>query len=135
MSKKSVLIVDDNGFIINLVKNALRHTNLRTLGATSVQNARMLIIKLLPDVIILDRKLPDADGHQLLADLRRDYRTRHIPVMMLSGENHMDEVKVSLQLGASDYLVKPFRNSVLVNKIQRLLHNTTPDPSQCFYVG
>lgn len=135
MTKKSVLIVDDNGFIINLVKNALRNSSMKTMGASSVKNARMMILKLLPDVIILDRKLPDEDGHTLLSDLRKDHRTRHIPVLMLSAENHLDEVKTSLSLGANDYLVKPFKNGVLVKKIQRLINNATPDIGEYFYVG
>lgn len=134
MNKQSVLIVDDNGFIINLVKNALRHTSLKTIGASSVKNARLMITKLVPDIIILDRKLPDEDGHTLLEDLRRDYRTRHIPVMMLSAENHLDQIKTSLQLGANDYLVKPFQNGVLVQKIDRLLKNTAPDPDQYYFI-
>ncbi|MEM6780808.1 MAG: response regulator, partial [Pseudomonadota bacterium] len=71
----------------------------------------------------------------LLADLKNDPQTRNIPVMMLSGENHMDQVKASLNLGANDYLVKPFRNGVLVNKIQKLLEKAQNRRKDYYYVG
>lgn len=138
MARKSVLVVEDNNFIANLVKTLLKQSQIQFLGASSITVARSLIQKLKPDLIILDRYLPDADGHTLLEELRNDFYTKDIPVIMMSGENHMGQIKQSIQLGANDYVVKPFQNKVLSKKVNRLLQaefamqQAQPD---CYYVS
>lgn len=136
MTEKSVLIIDDNGFMIGLIKNALRYMGLRVWGAPSLASGRSLIQKLKPDVIILDRHMPGEDGHELLKELRNDHRFRNIPVMILSAENAQEEIFSSLRLGANDYMLKPFRNIDLSRKVNRLLkapHYMNPD--QCYLVS
>lgn len=134
--QKSVLIIDDNGFIVSLIKNALRHTGLKVMGATSIMTGRSLIYKLRPDIVILDRYMPEEDGHDLLREVRDDSRLRNIPILMLSAENTQTEILDSIRLGANDYMVKPFKNGVLNKKINRLLNAPyNPDPDSVFMVG
>ena len=134
--QKSILVIDDNGFIVSLIKNALRHTGLKIMGASSIMVGRSLIYKLRPDVVILDRYMPQEDGHDLLREIRDDFHIRHIPILMLSAENSQKEILDSIRLGANDYMVKPFKNGVLNRKVNRLLNTPySPDPDDMFLVG
>jgi DNA-binding response OmpR family regulator len=76
------------------------------------------------DVIILDRRLPDGDGLELLAALRRQLTTRHVPVIMLTAQAGLEDRVAGLQQGADDYLAKPFEPAELLARVEGIVRRT-----------
>ncbi len=121
--KPSVLIIEDNEFIIELVKKVLKQTGMEIHSVSSIRKGYNAVIRYEPDLIILDRGLPDGDGHALLQQIKTSPRTAHIPVMMLTAENRGGHIENSLGMGADDYVVKPFQNDKFLGRVQKLLRD------------
>lgn len=121
MGQKSVLVIEDNEFIVELVRKVLRSTGLTVYDAQNAKKGHHAVMRLEPDLIILDRGLPDGDGNQLLNKLKNDPRTAHIPIMMLTAENRDRFVESSLDLGADDYMIKPFKADHFLTRVRMLL--------------
>ena len=90
-------------------------------GVGSVSRARECLSVQRFDAVILDRYLDDQDGHELLKYLKKNKETKDIPVIMLTGENEMAEIKASLSLGAEGYIAKPFRASSFLDQLEKIL--------------
>ena len=76
------------------------------------------------DVVLLDLMLPHVDGYELLTQMREDPRWRHVPVLILSAKSLEGDVVRAFDLGANDYVVKPFRPQELLARVNRLLHDS-----------
>ena len=74
-----------------------------------------------PDFIILDIRMPGMDGYQVCANIRSDPKNKSIKILAISGVSENDEIKKIMDLGADDYLGKPFSNKILKERISRLL--------------
>jgi len=120
---KRVLIVDDEPDIAKLVRHYLERAGYRTLLAHNGADALRLAQTEQPDLITLDIVLPDANGLTVLEWLKRDSKTRHIPVLLLSVLGDEAEGKL---LGAVDYLAKPVNERVLLQHVERALANDQP---------
>ena len=128
LKKYSVLIIEDEFMIIEILENILEseytvHT--RTNGADGLKAARELI----PDVIILDVVMPEADGYEVLSALKSSELTKHIPVIFITGLNETGAEEKGLSLGAADYITKPFFPAIvnlrLKNQIKILEQSIT----------
>ena len=115
----SVLVIDDDETLQAIVQAALEEHGFEYTYAMNGEDGLKSLEDEKPDLILLDRKMPGLDGNEVLQKIKENPDTKDIPVIMLTGENAISEVSVSLKLGASDYMVKPFDN---VNLIVRIKH-------------
>ncbi len=121
MPKSKILIVDDEQDVTELLEFNLRSAGYDVIsaedGATALKKARETI----PDLIILDVMLPEMDGTEVCKQLRRDAVTARIPVIMLTAKATEIDRVLGLELGADDYVTKPFSPRELVLRVRGLL--------------
>jgi len=118
----SVLIVDDEPLYLNSLRRMLRQQERpwRCQFVSTVPEARDLVDRGGIDVVVTDLKMPDIDGLQLLDSLKQYPRTKHIPVIMLTGKGSEESAIQAMRLGAADYLVK---DSITVESFERAVLN------------
>ena len=119
----SVLIIDDDDLLIMLLEHKLGQRGLNVTSAGDGYDGLMAAIASKPDVVVLDVMMPTMDGFEVLRRMKEHVETREIPVIMLSAKRLEQDVVNGLNLGAADYLVKPFMPEELLLKIQRLLRD------------
>lgn len=121
MDKKHILIVDDEQDIRNLLKFNLDNENYKTIliedGETAISEAR----KNNPDLIILDLMLPGIQGLDVCRILKNSDDTSNIPILMLTAKGEEVDIVKGLELGADDYVVKPFSVKVLLARVNNIL--------------
>ena len=122
MTKKNrILIVDDDKTSLMVLLDILQQQdyslNIAKKGTEALKNAA----KYMPDLILLDILLPDMDGYEVLAQLQKDDSTKKIPVIFISGLNESGSREKGLNLGAVDYITKPFSPSDIKIKVMREL--------------
>ena len=122
----SVLIVDDESDLASLVEFNLQQAGLETAVALTGEQALKLAALRVPDVVLLDLMLPDISGKEVCRRLRADPRTRGVPVVMLTARGEeLDRVE-GFEVGADDYVTKPFSPRELVLRIKAILRRATP---------
>ena len=119
----SVLIIDDDELLITLLEHKLGQRGLNVNSAVDGQDGLLAAIESKPDLVVLDVMMPTMDGFEVLRRMKEHAETREIPVIMLSAKRLEDDVVNGLNLGAVDYLVKPFMPEELLLKIQRHLRD------------
>jgi len=124
MANERILIVDDEEDILELVRYNLDKNGYKVITATSGEQAIIEARGKTPDLIILDLMLPDIDGLEVCRKLKSDVKTERIPIIMLSAKGEETDIVTGLELGADDYVTKPFSPKVLIARIRRLLHRT-----------
>jgi CheY-like chemotaxis protein len=107
-SKKQILIVDDEPAWIKVLSVLLRREGYNVLEATSGKEALRTLTGNRPDLILSDVRMPDMNGFDFLDEVKRTARNSNIPVVFLTGIDDYDARKVARELGATDYLIKPF---------------------------
>jgi two-component system, OmpR family, phosphate regulon response regulator PhoB len=117
----TVLIVDDEHDIVSLLDFNLKQEGFRTLLASSGAEAQALLRRELPDLVLLDLMLPDVSGTELCRSVKSDPRTRHVPVVMLTARSEEIDRVVGFELGADDYVTKPFSVRELVLRLRAVL--------------
>jgi two-component system, OmpR family, alkaline phosphatase synthesis response regulator PhoP len=121
MLKKRIMVVDDDKDIRKLVENILIKDGFVTVGAESAADAFKKIQSSKPDLIILDLQLPDKDGFEVCRTLRSDPATKYIPVVILTVQT-LDSYKIAgLEIGADDYITKPFNQTELLARVKAVL--------------
>ena len=116
-----VLIAEDEADIRQLISFNLERESYNTLLAGDGEEAVLMAYNKIPDLIILDLMLPKMDGFSVFKELRLDSRTKDIPVIMLTAKAQLDDVIAGLEMGADDYLTKPFSPKELVLRVKALL--------------
>jgi DNA-binding response OmpR family regulator len=116
----SILAVDDERDVTELIRFHLSRAGYEVLTASSGREAIETIRCCRPDLVLLDLMLPDIDGFGVCEILRRNAATAAIPIMILSAWATTDARHLGLELGALDYVTKPFSPSDLVDRINRL---------------
>lgn len=117
----TVLIAEDESDIRQLISFNLERESMDTLLAKDGAEAFEIAKEKGPDLIILDLMLPKMDGFTVFKELRLDSRTKDIPVIMLTAKAQLDDVITGLEMGADDYLTKPFSPKELVLRVKALL--------------
>lgn len=128
----TVLIVDDEPDVCDLVSFNLQRAGLKTIIAGDGLRGLEMAREHQPDAIVLDRMLPGLDGFNVFKELRLDSRTKRIPILMLTARAQLDDIIAGLELGADDYLTKPFSPKELVLRVHALIRrskNNTAGPS------
>jgi two-component system phosphate regulon response regulator PhoB len=121
MSKASVLVVDDEQEILELVKYNLVKDGYEVACVFSGEDALSTTRSTMPDIIILDLMLPGVDGLEVCRRLKIDPATAHIPVVMLTAKGGEADIVAGLELGAADYVTKPFSPRVLLARVKAVL--------------
>jgi len=124
MATRTILIVDDEFAIRDMLRMALEMADFRCLEAENIQKAHTLIVDERPDLILLDWMLPGGSGIELMRRLKREELTRDVPVIMLTAKTTEDNVVQGLDVGADDYITKPFAPRELVARIRALLRRS-----------
>lgn len=122
-SKNSVLIVEDSSTMRILIKKIIeKMTDWEIYEAEDGVQALERIYRISPDVVVLDIMMPNMNGFDFLKHLRKDKKHARIPVLILTALNGPDNEVRGLELGADDYLVKPYNPQVLVSRIRKLMN-------------
>jgi len=125
MSDKTVLVVDDEAAIRDMLRMALELADLNCIEAENIHDAHCLVVDERPDLVLLDWMLPGGSGIELLRRLKRDDGTENIPVIMLTAKTTEDNVIQGLDVGADDYVTKPFAPRELLARINALLRRSS----------
>jgi len=120
-SKNTILIVDDSVDTVELLKKRLTFEGYQTLLAYNGEQALEQAAEHNPDLIVLDIMMPGMDGYQVCEKLKESKNTRYIPILMLTAKSELEHKIKGLDLGANDYLAKPFDYKELSARIKSLL--------------
>ena len=130
MSKKTIFIVEDEEDILDLLKYNLTREGYVVAGATDGAEAVKAIQRKIPDLILLDLMLPGLDGLEVCRMLKKDQRTEAIPIIMVTAKGTETDVVTGLEMGAQDYIAKPFSMKVLIARVRTILRRKQERPSE-----
>jgi len=119
--KETILIVEDEKDIVKMLDYNLKKEGFKTLSAHDGEDALDLATRECPDLIILDLMLPGIDGLEVCKTLKKENRTASIPIIMLTAKSQETDKIVGLELGADDYVTKPFSPRELIARIKAVL--------------
>jgi len=125
---REVLVVEDEPDIRRLVVLHLERDGFRCRTAATGSDALRDVKAAIPDLIILDLMLPGVDGLEVCRQLRRDASTTSVPIIMLTAKSDEVDRIVGLEIGADDYVGKPFSPKELVARVRAVLRRAHPDP-------
>ena len=126
MAKKKILVVDDEIDIVNLIQYNLEKEGYDTLPAYTGESAIELSERMLPSLIILDLMLPEMDGMEICRVLKRGEKTRDIPIIMLTAKGGEVDIVSGLEVGADDYITKPFKMAELIARVKTVMRRREP---------
>jgi DNA-binding response OmpR family regulator len=131
---KSILVVDDEPKIVQLARDYLEHAGFGVVTARDGREAIQAVRQHRPDLVVLDLGLPEVDGLDVTRTLRRD---SNLPIVMLTARDDEVDKLLGLELGADDYLTKPFSPRELVARVKAVLRRTeiSPDKSDVIHAG
>lgn len=116
-----ILIADDERDIRDLITFTLNYAGHEVVTASDGEEAYNLARQVLPDLILLDVRMPRMDGYEACEKIKADETTRHIPVVFLSAKGQESEVRTGLDVGAAEYIVKPFAPALLSERVRSIL--------------
>ena len=121
--REKILVVDDEESIVALLSYNLKKEGFKVYGALNGKEAFGLARTTNPDLIILDLMLPGLHGYEVLRLLKKNMQIAYIPVIILSAKVLKEDIDKGKQLGADDYITKPFSIAELVIRVKELLKN------------
>ncbi len=121
MSKGRLLVVEDDFDISNMLRIYFDSQGYETIIATQGAEALEMCRRKLPNLVILDILLPDIDGYEVCRSLRSNLRTSHIPIIFLTQKDERSDQIAGLELGADDYITKPFDLQLLLLRVEGAL--------------
>ena len=126
MAKKTILVIDDEADLIELVRYNLVKEGFEVIAAPDGETGLASARREMPDVVVVDLMLPGIDGLEVCRALRADDRTAQIPVIILTAKNAESDRVVGLEIGADDYVTKPFSPRELAARVKALLRRAAP---------
>jgi two-component system phosphate regulon response regulator PhoB len=130
MNSKTILVVDDEPAIRDMISTALDVAGYECLQAENAQQAHGMIIDEQPDLVLLDWMMPETSGIELIRRLQRDDLTKNVPVIMLTAKTAEDNMVQGLESGADDFITKPFSPRALVARINAVLRRAEAELPQ-----
>jgi len=127
MEKSKILVVEDEAPIQELLQFNLERKQYRVKVADSGEEALDVVGSYMPDLILLDIMLPGADGLEVCKRLKADSKTAGIPIIMLTALSEEADIVAGLELGADDYVTKPFSPRVLLARVKAALRRTSTE--------
>ena len=132
MAKGKILVVDDEIYIVHILDFSLGMEGYEVVTALDGEQALEKVKTEKPDLIVLDIMMPKLDGYEVCKNIKSSASTQHIPVILLSAKGRNVDQKLGFDVGADDYITKPFSPRKLVERINQLLGQTIterPAPS------
>ncbi len=129
MANEKILIVDDEEDILKLISFNLSREGYTAISAASGEKAIATAMTEIPNLIILDLMLPGVDGLDVCRVLKATPATKAIPIIMLSAKGEESDIVAGLELGADDYITKPFSPSVLIARVRAALRRNHTEPA------
>ena len=128
MAKEKILVVDDEEDILELVRYNLAREGYRVTGTLTGEDALRKVRSDTFDLIILDLMLPGMDGLAFTKAVKNDSRLRNIPIIMLTAKGEESDIVTGLELGADDYITKPFSPKVMIARVRTALRRYKEEP-------
>ena len=122
-----ILVVEDDPDILHLLTYTLQSTDYQVISSQDGYEALNAVRLHHPDLLVLDLMIPSLDGFEVCKELKRNSETRNIPVIMLTAKSEEIDRIVGLELGADDYVVKPFSPRELLLRIRAILRRSAPE--------
>ena len=119
-ARKKVIIVDDNASYLSIVRTLLKPFY-DTYPALSGKKLFEIMKKFIPDIVLLDISMPEMDGYEVMKLMKESPRYKDIPVVFITSSDDEDSAVTGLNLGAADYVTKPFYGPLLLRRISNLL--------------
>jgi len=116
-----ILVAEDERDIRELIGFTLRHHGHEVLTASNGEDALAMALRDLPDLVLLDIRMPRLTGYDVCRRLRAELTTQHIPIAFLSAKGQEAEIQAGMDAGATDYILKPFAPDQLANRVALLL--------------
>lgn len=136
MARENILIVEDDEDIVEMIAYNLKRDGYKIISAFRGEDGLSLAKKNLPDLIILDIMLPGMDGFEVCKSLKNNALTEKIPIIMLTAKSQESDKIVGLELGADDYVTKPFSPRELIARIKAVLRrHRAPSPIKKIKIG
>ena len=129
MVAERILVVEDEEDILELVRYNLAKEGYKVSGVTSGEQALQALESKQPDLLLLDLMLPGVDGLEVCKRIKSDPQTGHIPIVMLTAKGEEADVVTGLELGADDYITKPFSVRVLIARVRAVLRRHAREPA------
>ena len=127
--KKRVLIIEDDHDIVEVVKTTLETEGYDVAAEHNGHDGLENIRDHRPDLLLLDLTLPKQSGLEICKQIRRDERLNHLPIIMLTARAEVSDLVLGLEVGADDYVTKPFDNKELLARIKALIRRIEPPDS------
>ncbi|WP_265446451.1 GGDEF domain-containing response regulator [Acetivibrio straminisolvens] len=121
MFKKKILIIDDTEFMTKLISDVLINEGYEVVTASNGRQGIEMVRIEKPDLVLLDVVMPDMDGFEVCKTLRDDEGNNLMPIIMLTAQDNEDDKLTGLELGADDYIIKPFNTRELVSRVRNTL--------------
>ncbi|HEY0028876.1 MAG TPA: response regulator [Allosphingosinicella sp.] len=121
---KKILVCDDDPLLVDLLQYRLASRGYEVIVAEDGGKALRRLQEMRPDAILLDAMMPVIDGYEVLRQIREDERIADVPVIMLTARRQEKDIVTALELGANDYMVKPFIPEELVARLARLIEGS-----------
>lgn len=128
MAREKILVVEDDEDIMELIAYNLEKERYAVLKSDTGEKALARVGKNRPDLVLLDLMLPGMDGLEICKRLKSDAATRDIPVLMVTAKGEESDVVAGLELGADDYMTKPFRPRELIARVRAILRRVAAPP-------
>lgn len=133
MSEYKILTVDDEEHILELIKFNLENSGYKVIGCGDGVEALRLAKSEKPDLILLDVMLPGIDGYDVCKEIRKDFNISSLPIIMITAKSEELDKILGLELGADDYITKPFSIRELLARVKALLRRTSSLPADKSY--
>jgi two-component system alkaline phosphatase synthesis response regulator PhoP len=128
MAKQKILVVDDEEDILELLRFNLTKEGYQVACASTGEEALSTVRSENPDLILLDLMLPGMDGLEAARRLKGEFSTKNIPIVMLTAKGEESDIVTGLELGADDYITKPFSRKILVARLRAVLRRKDEQP-------
>lgn len=125
---KRIHIIDDEEDMIKIATDLLQSEGFTVVASTHPKDGLKKLRNSPPDLLILDIRLPDMDGIQVIREMKADPKLKSIPVIMVSVKSDESDVVLGLELGAEDYMAKPFRKRELLARVRLVLRRYSTEP-------
>jgi two-component system, OmpR family, alkaline phosphatase synthesis response regulator PhoP len=129
VTKKGILVVEDEEDILELLRHHLTREGFAVTASGSGEDAVKAVSRKAPDLVLLDLMLPGLDGLEVCRTLKKDPKTASIPIVMVTAKGEESDVVAGLEMGADDYITKPFSMKVLIARVRAVLRRRREPPA------
>jgi two-component system alkaline phosphatase synthesis response regulator PhoP len=130
MANEVILIIEDDSDIRELIRYNMEREGYKVYDFDAIDEAANWLSKKIPDLILLDIMLPGKDGLTFCRELKKDARLSNIPVILVTARNDDTDIVAGLEVGADDYIIKPFSARVLTARVRAVLRIQEKAPQQ-----